>query len=64
MCFYACRYTCHIQSTHVCRHLYAADVPVECTEGWAGRVGGGRVKVCNGGRQGGRAGVPGGSQAA
>ena len=39
-------------------------VPGGCTAGWAGRGGGGKVKVCNGGTQEGRAGVPGGSRAA
>lgn len=39
-------------------------VPEGCTEGWAGRGDGGRVRVCNGERQEGRAGVLGGSQAA
>lgn len=39
-------------------------VPEGCKVGWAGRGDGGMVKVCNGERQEGRAGVLGGSQAA
>lgn len=40
------------------------SVPEGCTAGWAGRGGGGRVKVCNGERREGRAGALGGIQAA
>lgn len=39
-------------------------VPEGCKVGWAGREDGGRVKVCNGERQEGRAGVLEGSQGA
>lgn len=44
----------------MCEHT----VPGGCKVGWAGRGGGGRVKVCSGERQAGRAGAWGGSRAA
>lgn len=52
------------QSDAWSNHRSEHTVPEGCTVGWAGRGGGGRVKVCNGERLEGRAGVLGGNQAA